>query len=62
MNAATAALIARVTARARHRFVDREAMAAEHVRLLAEHNLTPDTCPVCEICPDRINHPPRRTR
>lgn len=62
MNPATEALIRRVTAHARRRFVDREAMAAEHVRLLAEHNLTPDTCPVCETCPDWINHPPRRTR
>lgn len=62
MNAATAALIARVTARTRRQVVDREAMAVQHLELLAEHGHTQDTCPVCETCPDWINNPPRRTR
>lgn len=62
MNPATEALIHRVTARVRRRFVDREAMAAEHLRLLAEHGHTQDICPVCEDCPDWLANPPRSTR
>ncbi len=53
-------LVDLVAARTRARLARRWVAAAEHLRLLAVHGFTPDMCPVCEDCPDWINHPPRR--
>lgn len=33
--------------------------AVDHLRLLAEYGLTPDTCPVCRDCPDQLTRPTR---
>ncbi len=57
---ATVELIRALADRSRRRLAEREALAAEHIRLLAEYGHTPDTCPVCETCPDWLNNPPRR--
>ncbi len=53
----TVALVQRFADLSRARLATRATSAAEHVRLLAAHALTPDTCPVCVSCPDWINNP-----
>lgn len=54
------ALLHQASARATARLLRRDDLAAEHIRLLAERGHTPDTCPVCDDCPDWVNNPPPR--
>jgi len=56
-SAATAGIVAPAADYARRRIVERERGAEIHAALLKRYGLTPETCPVCENCPDWLNRP-----
>lgn len=50
-------LAAAARTHAARRTTTRHTRTAAHLAALERHGLTPDTCPVCRICPDLPDNP-----